>query len=569
MSRSFVTHYAVINVQAGIPGSGKSKKIREFCKANPDKRVIIISDSHNLLEEHKKYLPEARHLKGMTKICPLRDRNETIKKFIEAGIPVRLICNFCQKVKYLSPKKCVYKAQFVDMPNHVLMTTTHLFTKYPKVVNPEFVFADDISLKKQELPSRQRVEQWLKLLIKRKILGPQVDYDYLLRFPKEHIEEIERGLKNEIVEPSVMRDRTLLTQLFMIEPKIILDLAKLTKIHGKDVRLAIPCLFPLFELAVGAKVTLVGACPNLDFLYGIAKRFFKETKKTISFEKLPPLTLDVPKQSRVLKVGYGWLPKASLGDSRVRERINNEIENIILGQPKPRHFLKVGIVSHKEYVFDFIPDNVKEVKTAHYDHLVGLNELEDVDLLFVIGTYNINLEELPLEFELFFARPPHSTKHKEPIDKRYGFQYLDKELENFRIMRGPFQMYQGGHRGRLSLKPTHVYIFGVVPYWLKKEFQVTKLEFEFGAHGEVLDTRERPELESFMFQQIGKDGITKDELVQRILEHKEFSLGHKPNIYKKINNILEDHPYWEVIKLRIGLVGRPKEKIHWKRRDLA
>lgn len=548
-------------VQSGIPGSGKTKEVREFCKAHPELKIAVLSPNHELLTEYEQYLTNFRHWKGISKKCPLRDTDHRIKTLIEGGVSARYICAICGKLKINPSTQCPYKQQFRKLPNLILAPIDYVFTKQLRNFRPDYIYVDDVSQKKQDLPTPRGLKKHIKTLKRAGILGRGTTLDDILAYPKLYVREIYQGIRFRIKTPIFQQKPHLFSNWFVPDPRSILEFVRLANLHKEVKPYSIPSLFPLFELAERAKVFLVEAHPNKMNLEKTANRYYFEQKKLVHFDWLPPKTLRIPEESKVYRVGYAWYPQESLHSRKVRRNIHKLMDAIIDRLGTPRNQLTIGIISYKAVVGKFTPQKVKETKRLHFGALAGLNVLEDVDVLFVIGTYNVNLESIPRDFELFYAHPPKTLESVSiNTNGRGPYRYLDPELENFHMMLGPYQMYQSAHRGRPGLRPIDTYFFGVVPYWLKQEFQVWNIrDIAKGIYSQK-------DLESYIREEIlDRKQILKRDLVKLILDSGLAPWNSTDHVYRWLKNFCNRYgdEFEAYIKQPTGR-GRPLEGIKAK-----
>lgn len=435
------------NILSGVPGCGKSRAIINFCK-NPyvAGRKLILSHSHLVLYEFGKYFPTRfiiiRHWRGMAKLCPLRTKNDLIKFLIEVGTPTRYICRLCHDLKLYDHRRCPYKKQFRKMPKVVVAPYEYVFTHYIEKFNPCFIFADDVTTKAKIYRWRD-CEAWyntlrLALQLDKKYTKREI-LDYLRSRADKDIYNYLRSIHNELLKD--VTSGRVWEFIAKFDPLEIERVLKLYKLYGKRDKYAIPYLFWLFDLVGKHTVVLVEATPNKMFLEDMANRYFKEEGKRITFNYIEIPFKPCP-ESVIYRVQSpyhknAWYPGCSVKNKVVRDAIRKRI-NKILEIVKPIRWAAIG------YKGDKLVD-------LHYGNLKSSNSLEDCDVGFVIGSYNVNTKALRDEFRLFY---PHRDgvdfgSHKTETGR---YNYYDEKLENFRRMKEDYEVYQAIHRFRPALK---------------------------------------------------------------------------------------------------------------------
>jgi len=537
----------------GIPGVGKTKDIDKRLRSKPDKRKIYFPLSHKQVEEREDFLRGVKltHWFGMKLICPLQ-HEETIKTLLGIEMPIRWICRICQHLKLIPVNKCVHKIQFKKPANVVVAPSAYLFTQHPEKYNPDLVVVDDVTMNKQDLHTRSEMERWLRELC---TLG-FCDYDNLKELFKEQGERLKQyilstiepklknGIKRLLDEGSDL-SKTSAKLLLKIDPVELLDWHRLVKVYGWQEEYSIPVLMKVFELSLveSRKIIVVGAQINKRVVEMLVKDFQREYGEPIKvvYEKME---LEQPKAKSVVyrvrspKYEDAWYPTTtSINKSKTtRLSIAQRIESILLSFYKLEEFnnLHIGIVKPKNAdLDDFLTTPVKHARISSLDYgsLRGSNELEHCEILIIIGTFVKNVEATQKDFIKFFHRKPSTIKcEKLPGG---GYVYVDQELESYRAGGENYEWYQAIHRARPALEQRKIFVFGLIPEEIYREFEVRNVTFE--KNGGVMCMVEWKSFEDFMRKQIGDKGISQRDLVNVI--YGEYG-GNKEVIRRKVKKFV-------------------------------
>lgn len=146
---------ADITVMAQQPGLGKTHSVIQFCKENPDKKILYLTTRHRLIEEITADIPNASHWygfgyhdNGVPKGCP-KFHIPKVQKLYEAGLGASIIC----RVMGCDQSKCRYHQQF-GRSDIVFAPVDYINTKYIRN-NDKFrfdiCFIDESILKTKEI----------------------------------------------------------------------------------------------------------------------------------------------------------------------------------------------------------------------------------------------------------------------------------------------------------------------------------------------------------------------------------------------------------------------------------
>jgi len=561
----------VVEIFGGIPGVGKTKLIDELFKNNPDIRKIYLALSHKQVEEREDFLTgmELTHWYGMPLTCPIVEQ-EPVKTFLEVNMPTRWICRICQSLKLYPAKACPHKLQFKNPENTVIAPVAYTFTEHVEKYKPEIVVVDDIILQKHDLPTRNEMKKYAHSLYQTGFC----DYKTFEDLFEEQGEKIEQYILHTI-EPKLKAGiKRLLDEggdfskesakiLLQIDPITLLDWYRLVKVYGWQEEFSIPLLMPVFQLALhkDRRIIVVGAEVNKPFLEMMIKCFQKEygypiTLQYRTMELNSHLPDSVVYRVRSPKYDNAWYPTTtSIVKSGVtRLSIKQRIETILLEQvdePKKLSNLTVGIIKPKKApLTDFLTPVVEHycrIESLDFGSLRSSNTLEHCNILFVIGTYNVNINSLQKDFVKFYHRNPWSVESVKQRDG--GYQYVaDGELENFRGMTEDYEMYQAIHRCRPALRQRKIFVFGLPPKEIYDEFKVEDLTFE--KNSGVMYLVEWESFDKWMMEQIGEKGMYHGELVKRISE--KFGIN-KSSAWQRIQKFAEEHnDEYEIGDKKIG-----------------
>ena len=198
-------------------------------------------------------------------------------------------------------------------------------------------------------------------------------------------------------------------------------------------------------------------------------RYQKEENVPVNFEpdSFEPKIVDYGSViCRYIGKEGAWYPTTSSIEKSqgTRANISKAISEILRIDFKDNNNLNIGLVIPKDVPMrQFIPRKFEKVKVLTFGNLRGKNSLELCDVLFIVGTYCINKEDMAQEHSLWFARDSSTNEFVE--DKPHGdfYHYKDPNMELLRWMSEDYEMYQAIHRIRPLLSKKQVYVFGIVP----------------------------------------------------------------------------------------------------------
>lgn len=559
---------------------------------NPKKKFVLLGETHEFLDECKRRLSFKKvenytEWVGMRQKCPLREGHDTVKRLIESSTPVRYICAVCSRKEWLKDE-CSYKSQFKDPSNIVLAPREYLATQYIQDFKPDWIFADDVTMKINGLPTYRQVEAFSPILN---------DYE---------MEDIKNAEINEMTELSEKIDRELRSQLgefvdldwlddyiytgkweFLIDPFELADWHRLGKIYGDfKKRFGIPYLHYLLNLASeGYNVVISEAMTpsRKSFLKDLIKlweveRSYEHLKETLQNPQLlwtdevevnpkfkvdlkfEDLTPDEIKNSTIHRVvtshsWNAWYPRQTLENERTRERIVKRIETILENYEEDA---RVGVITFKDYE-EFFKKELNNNRALHFGDLLGKNLLRDSDVLFVIGTQTIGHDIID-QRELYFRGEPLSTEAKEMDEGGYRWAD-DQKLELLRKNMEDYEQFQAIHRGRPAQKEMDVYVFGRIPEAIKEKFETKNIIVE-GGQIQRAPTELDLFIEEVMREESKYGSMSLKQLSKRIDEEYP-TLNRRKTIYNLIRSFAERNKDRYTVEKKKQERGRPYQVLRY------
>jgi len=434
-------------------------------------------------------VPGSRQIYGLGRICPCLNENSPFFNPIirrlgpksetnpdGLGFPNKFLCAVCQDIKAY-PYECPYKLQFKDLPNAVFMPVEYAGTEVLKEYRPHIIAVDDCLLRKKDHLTRAKIEFWFRNLPK----DLRKEFTYTLKQLVEmddeefqnvmaYIKDYEDYLRGWIIERVKQEDPNLENYIAdWQEVEIYLYYAKL---YGMRDQFSTPYLFYLFDYIFEhprTKLIIIEALPQtLRFLNMLAERYEHETGRRIVFNcrevkfkgKLPESVI-----YRCHGAKLAWYPtSSSVTTSKItRTNIIRIIRHIL--KSRHTHESSPGFVVPKAVKKIFQEEfEVSEDSILTFGDLRGKNSLEHCNPLFVVGTYNINRENLLNDFNLWFPNDPVTSDALED-EKPHGGRYVykDKRLDFFRWLKEDYEQYQAIMRCRPLNYQREIYHFGEIP----------------------------------------------------------------------------------------------------------
>jgi len=496
----------LIKILYGHGGEGKTYQIIQAIKNTGDgSKIWICSHSHKFLEELNEELHRARHIRGLSHLCPrLKDKphyNVKIDKIHKLGLPNKVVCSMCKKIGGYPIKECPYNKQFnYEGRKIILSPIEYAFTNYIKEFEPDIIVVDDCMKRIQKGTTKQQLEEKLKIFQKHdKIMNfnsldeffSHHSFDFIIDVFKQFQREKISEMKSYVSIANITR----ICKQYMLNIDIeeFVTFRKYWQIYGNEFDVfAKHSFYPLFDYIFNnpkSKMIIIDAIPNKIILNEIANRYTLETSNKIEFRyqeiKYENSKIKNPTIFRCFNHKDSWYPFISSikHHANNRIRIKRAIHFILDEFYDGGYGLKIGLViplppitkkklkyyekeeRNKKWLNKFI-DTSLNVQFLTWGNLRGQNNLKDCNVLFVVGTYNINKEAMKEEFRLFFAKEP---PEEEAQQEEYRYVFQDKLLDAFREVREEYEQYQGIMRGRGN---QNVYCFSVIPKCLPDYFTI-------------------------------------------------------------------------------------------------
>jgi hypothetical protein len=548
-----------ISVRGGPPGAGKSRELFLDWENYNDSRKLYLSHSHSFLSEQAKRVKGlVRHLFGLKRICPcLRTkeyRNSIIAKLVRLNFSTKHVCSVCKELNAYphAQKSCPYQQQFIHIKDSpvVVAPIEYVYTKVLDKYQPHYIAVDDCLTRISPHPPRRELSYaliHLSDLAGQPITSEHPIQELISRSDyNSFMKKLEKVYKNRVKQlAEEVKNKTKprsYDKIFLIPPAGIDTYCKQAQLHGFRDRFATPALFPLFDYVFKNKteddevqLKIIEAIPKMEFLNSLATRYQAEENVTVIFEHdgFEPKTVDRGSVvTRYVGKKGAWYPTTrSIKKSYdTRRNISKVIKHILEKDYKNNFNPKIGLVTPKDVTWkQFIPIGFDNIDCLTFGDLRGKNSLEDREILFVIGTYCVNKEDMEQDFSDWYARDPLTMEFKELKPHGDYYHYKDKDVEILRWMREDYEMYQAIHRIRPLLKKKQVYVFGVVPKEISRDgLKVIKIE-----GGYFVNKGERDWLINYVKQ--------KGSVVERLVREdmtEEFGIKND-TAYKKIRNIVD------------------------------
>jgi hypothetical protein len=288
---------------------------------------------------------------------------------------------------------------------------------------------------------------------------------------KMNVDEIVKGIRNE----TFLHVTT--------SPDEIDTYHKYARIYGFKNRFATPALFPLFDYVAKRKfeiddepqLKIIDAIINGKIFEVLRTRYLVQENMFIDFRD-DGFEYKVEDRGSMVYRCRGtrsdaWYPTTGsiVKDTTTRQRIQQWIAWLLETQYNGGVGIKIGLVIPKRCDRrQFISEDL-DVKVLTFGNLRGKNSLEDRDILFIIGTYNTNHDDLIEDFSLFCAYEPLSKDYVE--NERHGgrYHFKDIELEAYRWAHEEYEQYQAFHRIRPLLRKKTIYGFCAIPKEIEQD----------------------------------------------------------------------------------------------------
>ena len=188
----------------------------------------------------------------------------------------------------------------------------------------------------------------------------------------------------------------------------------------------------------------------------------------------------------------------------------------------------------------YIPERFKDVKVeTHYGNR-GKNSLADRDVLFIVGTPNINKYNIEQEFIFLNGYAPQSV---EPLPKELHtafYHYPDPELEEHRRLREENESCYEIHMAHPLNSKKFIYVFGEVPKYIEEEgIRVKKI-----VKKDIINFERKKWLEEFVKQKGSVVAVVAEEaMVKQFKEIKSLDWA-----YREIRRFVKESEHLKIKK---------------------
>lgn len=589
-----------VKLLTGGLGSGKTRKVLNFIKNNPDKLVIFLSPSHKTLYEFAGWLERAgikhAHWKGFTRLCPeyLRPKpNEAIVSLYE-NYKIKTVCTFCSKRKFGGARRCPYRKQFrkskirVFILPFAFINTTPLIKIIEEAESIAYIFIDDVEvIDSTSLLSRAQVNKaWNDCHFMYNSHRGTVNFetmtpeDYIdernefKKFSKKHVNIILNSKTDSLLK-WINFSKILNPPFFDFDywHKTIQTYPFITK-----KRIIFYNLFHAFKLAedYGSKITIVGCeTPTReDFLYEMADMYLHEYGTRVVFsDDSPDPYPDMPRKAPMIRIRPIWrYPKVSLlpykedSHESTRKIIARDIVKALRKLIKEYGliFKSYGVITHKsieakgmdwimkEFFFDNIFLGRPRPLILTYGDFKSSNKFLGVNVVFTLGTYIVNHEKLVELYNMMSREDDIDPKTVKRVRDKYNNWVFEHEgLERLRQYLEEDQMMQA--IGRSVPRGVPTIIVGNVPEYVKEEYADVYQEWVFNPFEERAE-----KFEDVLEQEFKNKGIP-DIKVSDAISLIETQTGHKfAKQHKHFHELVRDYfKKYELFGKKEGKRGRP------------
>jgi hypothetical protein len=471
------------------------------------------------------------------------DDNQYIKKLYLSGVPQRIVCKICKK------RDCEYKSQFKTKRQIVLAPLNYMTSKVVSKYKPTHIFIDDATYETHAMDDYDKVLKWFERLKESKIIQESAqitdyftgEYNWSLQHRlKEYVDE--RINTPEDIDPEVLKfDVGILTQWGKI----------FDKFGYTQTTWAEPYIIYAFPYVLdGVRVTFCEASPDVG--EQIAKVIQKQhllpldTKLRINTFEVDTTTRTKNEAQIIDRVYSDKYDEVAFTHSTIRGSLPLQLKRIMywLDAHRSRDWMNksIGIITWVD-VISMITNTqnifAKKENIQYINHGAthGLNKLENVDRLIVLGNYAIPVDTIIREYLYMFHESP-PNKEIRSINGRYEF--VDKDLQWFSEHKNEANMYQALHRCRFYFRPTgsvQMLLFGHPPTTIQREAIIRNVVLdENGVHDYISDR-------DWLIQYLQEHKDPKDRVFGPITrEYMKFAkLVNVSSSYANVNRIIKEN----------------------------
>jgi hypothetical protein len=514
-----------ITVLSQQPGLGKTHAVIEFCKNNPEMKILYITSRHHLIDEIIQKIPKASHWHGFSHIdnngprgCP-KFLNPKVRNLYDAGLGTFYICYFmgCDQ------DKCAYRRQFWQN-DIVFAPVDYINTSYVMGDNRAFkfdiCFIDESILKTDKL--KLDLEECKKAI---QAVSEVASIDYIMPFLENReykkLDELRSTIKSDINDALIKNGKsgnyTKIADINKLNIDKILeygfyDQLYQGKIENSRMLNGIPIYhkpfsYKIFEIAQQAPVVMLDASfqetlfeDHLEFYnfeYGL-KKDLRITIYRSNARNLKSIIYRMNSSSAHPRENFKKHKATTM------QWVKSDLKQIyqIFGSEN------VGIITYK----DLLAENIIMKRTEFlgfeamsYGDLLGSNSFDGKKVLVVLGTYDIPREEVVdeiykhylLNYEINSITDAKTMKESHDSssgDLNSGPWGLDGEdfTDGYRALwgtkepnerlpymissaRGANEIYQALHRSRFLTNDVIIFAYCHLPGKVLTEAQINRV----------------------------------------------------------------------------------------------
>ena len=518
-----------ITVLAQQPGLGKTHAVIDFCKKNPDKKILYLTTRHRLINEITKGWRKASHWygfshleDGLPKGCP-KFLNPRVGRLHKAHLRTSLICSVmgCDK------GRCRYRHQFKKY-KLVFAPVEYINTSYildeDGLFKFDICFIDESILKTDELSFD--LDGYLKAIT---AINQKVPFDYVTSFVQERnydwlqemMDKVVSDVNTALLQYANSAKYGIINDINKLDINKIIDYGHYDKLYrGKIENCKMFCGSPvyykpfsykIFEIAQQVPVVMLDASfeetlfrDHLEF-YNYEYGFKKDLKVTIYKSNVQnPKSIIYRMHDTSAHPKVNFTDKTYKEDTMLWVKHDLGLFHDIFGSEN------VGIIHYKEFLADNIITRRKEFlgfEAMSYGDILGSNSFDGKKVLVVLGTYDIPRKEVVAEIykHYLLSYPIDSITDakdmKEAHDKSSGdlklgpwslegedfsdgyralWGTLESPLDKLPYMissaYGPNEIYQALHRSRFLTHDVIIFAYCHLPGKVLAEAGIIELD---------------------------------------------------------------------------------------------
>jgi len=517
-----------ITVLSQQPGLGKTHAVIEFCKKNPDKKILYLTTRHRLINEITKGLRKAAHWYGFSHLedgepkgCP-KFLNPRIGKLHKARLRTSLICSAmgCNK------ERCRYRLQF-KKDKLVFAPVDYINTPYiwdEEVFKFDICFIDETILKTDELSFDQ--DGYLKAI---EAINLKVPFDYvkslILERNYEQLQLLEikdkiiSDVDNALIQYANSANYDAIHDINNLNINKMIDYGHYDKLYqGKIENCKMlggspvyykPFSYKIFKIAQQVPVVMLDA--------SFEETLFRDHLEFYNFEYGLKKDLEITIYRSNVRNSKSIIYRMNPSSAHPRENFKKHKDTTMLWVYNDLEFFlktfgseNVGTIHYKEFLADNIITRRKEYlgfEAMSYGDILGSNSLDGKKVLVVLGTYDIShnqvIEEIYKHYLLCYpidsitdAKTIKESHDKSSGDLKSGPWGLEGEdfSDGYRAQWGTLEppldklpymissayganeVYQALHRSRFLTNDVIIFAYCHLPGKVSTETSVLKLD---------------------------------------------------------------------------------------------